>query len=633
MTVATDSNNNVTFTFNYLKGATGATGPQGPKGATGEKGPKGDTGPIGPEGPEGPEGPIGPIGPQGPKGDKGDKGDTGPQGPQGLKGDTGDQGPIGPEGPQGIQGPRGLQGEQGEPGPQGPKGDTGATGPKGDKGDTGPQGIQGPKGDKGDVGPEGPIGPQGPQGLKGDKGDTGPEGPEGPQGPQGLQGPKGIQGPKGDTGPQGPKGDTGATGAAFTYDMFTQEQLEALRGPQGIQGPKGDQGERGPRGQAGIQGPEGPAGPKGDPGDPASISVNGTTYNRDTSGLITLPNYPTSLKNPYSLTFGSKTYDGSSAKTITASDLEALTSQYTTHLYATTASGTANAYTTNDNTYLRLFDDSTARDSIKITGGGVASVYSDGSGQIHIYTQDIGYYEGLTYGACNYIDAPEGEYSLQIGASGFTVDEGTTGQSSGNILQVDSNNLSYSGTSIIPGTNGGTNLGNSAFQFNDIYGTSIYEGGVSLSEKYGKALSVTSSGSGNAVTGITVNGHAITLKKDKTFLTSVTHPVTSGSISKNSTYTFSYSGGSDFYIVFPTSTALSADTSDTMSTFKATIKGTPYTCWNFITVHPHTGGGMIVGYISSSSSGYFKTLIFDSNLGNDSSSIKFDKPMRYIRLT
>ena len=39
-----------------------------------------------------------------------------------------------------------------------------------------------------------------------------------------------------------------------------------------------------------------------------------------------LYNTPQSLKNPYALTFGSKTYDGSSAKTITASDLGALTS-------------------------------------------------------------------------------------------------------------------------------------------------------------------------------------------------------------------------------------------------------------------------------------------------------------------
>lgn len=50
---------------------------------------------------------------------------------------------------------------------------------------------------------------------------------------------------------------------------------------------KGEDGHQGP------EGPQGPQGPKGDIGDPASISVNGTTYARDSSGLITLPNYPT----------------------------------------------------------------------------------------------------------------------------------------------------------------------------------------------------------------------------------------------------------------------------------------------------------------------------------------------------
>ena len=87
--------------------------------------------------------------------------------------------------------------------------------------------------------------------------------------------------------------------------MFTPEQLEGLRGPQGIQGPKGEQGPKGDTGDQGIQGPKGatgatgpkgdtgPQGLKGDPGDPASIKVNETTYTRDTSGLITLPNYPT----------------------------------------------------------------------------------------------------------------------------------------------------------------------------------------------------------------------------------------------------------------------------------------------------------------------------------------------------
>ena len=69
-----------------------------------------------------------------------------------------------------------------------------------------------------------------------------------------------------------------------------------------------------------------------------------------------------------------------------------------------------------------------------------------------------------------------------------------------------------------------------------------------------------------------------------------------------------------------------------MSTFKATIKGTAYTCYNFLTVRPHTGGGIIVGYISSSSTGYFKTLMFDSNSDSATTQIKFDKGMRYIRL-
>lgn len=79
-------------------------------------------------------------------------------------------------------------------------------------------------------------------------------------------------------GDQGPKGDKGA---AFTYDMFTEEQLLALTGPEGKQGPKGDIGEQGPQGIQGIQGvqglpgkdgekgadgAQGPQGPKGDTG-------------------------------------------------------------------------------------------------------------------------------------------------------------------------------------------------------------------------------------------------------------------------------------------------------------------------------------------------------------------------------
>lgn len=88
-------------------------------------------------------------------------------------------------------------------------------GEKGDKGDKGEQGIQGEKGDTGE---------QGPQGIQGPKGD------QGEQGIQGVQGEQGIQGIQGERGDKGDKGD------AFTYDDFTEEQLDALKGEKGEQG-------------------------------------------------------------------------------------------------------------------------------------------------------------------------------------------------------------------------------------------------------------------------------------------------------------------------------------------------------------------------------------------------------------
>lgn len=96
-----------------------------------------------------------------------------------------------------------------------PAGETGATGEVGVQGPQGPQGIQGPQGLQGVQGNQGPQGIQGIQGLQGETGATGAAGPQGPRGLQGI------------AGPQGEKGD------AFTFDDFTEEQLEALRGPKG----------------------------------------------------------------------------------------------------------------------------------------------------------------------------------------------------------------------------------------------------------------------------------------------------------------------------------------------------------------------------------------------------------------
>lgn len=61
-------------------------------------------------------------------------------------------------------------------------------------------------------------------------------------------------GSKGSIGPQGEKGEKGDTGAAFTFDMFTAEQLASLKGEKGDTGPQG---------------------PKGNPGEGSVKTVNG----------------------------------------------------------------------------------------------------------------------------------------------------------------------------------------------------------------------------------------------------------------------------------------------------------------------------------------------------------------------
>ena len=79
-----------------------------------------------------------------------------------------------------------------------------------------------------------------------------------------------------------------------------------------------------------------------------SITVGSTNYTPDQNGVISIPAYPTALACPNALTFGNKTYDGSAAKTITASDLGALTSHQTIYTLTLQAgSFSAGSYTPN----------------------------------------------------------------------------------------------------------------------------------------------------------------------------------------------------------------------------------------------------------------------------------------------
>lgn len=101
--------------------------------------------------------------------------------------------------------------------------------------------------------------------LQGPKGDPGIQGPPGPPGPPGAPGKDGLNGDP------GPKGEPGKDGKPFTYDMFTQEQLENLKGPRGEQGPPGPPGPKGEPfkysdfTQDQLNALKGPKGDKGEP--------------------------------------------------------------------------------------------------------------------------------------------------------------------------------------------------------------------------------------------------------------------------------------------------------------------------------------------------------------------------------
>lgn len=96
-------------------------------------------------------------------------------------------------------------------------------------------------------------------------------GPQGSPGVPGPPGPPGAPGKDGLNGDPGPKGEPGKDGKPFTYDMFTQEQLENLKGPRGEQGPPGPPGPKGEPfkysdfTQDQLNSLKGPKGDKGEP--------------------------------------------------------------------------------------------------------------------------------------------------------------------------------------------------------------------------------------------------------------------------------------------------------------------------------------------------------------------------------
>ena len=271
--------------------------------------------------------------------------------------------------------------------------------------------------------------------LKGPKGDTGATGAKGATGATGATGPKGDTGAQG---PQGVKGDTGAKGntgtsirfkgawssttayvadanyvdivtsggntyrckSSHTNQAVTNTTYWELIAQKGANGATGAQGPKGDKGDTGAKGAQGPAGAKGADGLTTSVTVGSTKYTHS-NGNITIPAYPTALKNPNALTLQfngttNKTYDGSSAQTlnITPGAIGAAASSHT-HNYVPTANGgniTVHADSDSSTTteYLAL---KAGHNILQITSSGGGSTVTKGQDKL-TFNGNIVYHAG-----------------------------------------------------------------------------------------------------------------------------------------------------------------------------------------------------------------------------------------------
>ena len=102
-----------------------------------------------------------------------------------------------------------------------------------------------------------------------------------------------------------------------------------------------------------------------------------------------------------------------------------------TYLYATGSTGTANAQTSNGATYLRLFDETTNRSSIKITGTGATKVSSDSHGVITINSTDnnttYAAGTGLSLGGSNNAFSVKTGYTTDVNKRNYKVTTDTNG--------------------------------------------------------------------------------------------------------------------------------------------------------------------------------------------------------------
>ena len=129
----------------------------------------------------------------------------------------------------------------------------------------------------------------------------------------------------------------------------------------------------------------------------ATSSANGLMSANDKKTLDSVPSvYETKANAITAVTVdGQKlTFTKGNGSTVTLQTQDTNTdtnTHYTTKLIVGASNSTVNAATTNGNTYIRLFDDTTARESHKISGSGATTVTSDSNGNIVVNSTNTTY--------------------------------------------------------------------------------------------------------------------------------------------------------------------------------------------------------------------------------------------------
>lgn len=298
-----------------------------------------------------------------------------------------------------------------------------------------------------------------------------------------------------------------------------------------------------------------------------------------------LSGLPESLKNPYGLTFGSKTYDGSAPVTFTAGDIGALTAHQTIY-DLTFQSGVFSAKTFDPNGAAQTVNIPTTTAHIAESSNlyftnarALAAVQSQLDTKLNIATfEDL--FEKVNVGTtASPVYAIKAKYSFfSVGeVSAYGSSDGSSSGGSGGLIQT------VYGYSDLGGSFSDTTLTDTfnAYTINQIASR------VSSLES-GSALSFVTSGSGNVVTGISKSGTAVTVTKGLTALTAH-QSIYALTIQKNGTNVGTYtpnSAAKTINITVPTTVAELSDagnylTGITSSMVVGALGYTPYNAANF----------------------------------------------------